>query len=350
MFKQLLKENPRAFAFAFVIALVLMIMLVAALNFIVNPMAQYTTKFFEPIVQTSRAQKVQLESALKRRPQGLVLGSSRVMKLEPDYLEQVTGKSFFNAGVNYGKPEDFLAWLRLYQSKYDGWPEIVVIGIDPSSLSREMKSDPRLMTTRELARQISDRISIKDRISVRTELLAWDHTKRSIKSLRYQLLKKKLPEPVEHYREDGLLVYDQREEEIREGTYDFESPLQYNQREYLPRYHAFGGLSEQRKQMLKEIAAGCQTNDSQLVIYLTPLHPDLRAFLVARCDYGEWLKRVVTCMYEISEEYDFDFHDFSQVKSFDGDSELFIDGTHPLEPNTRKIIDRLFPSQLAPGS
>jgi hypothetical protein len=38
-----------------------------------------------------------------------------------------------------------------------------------------------------------------------------------------------------------------------------------------------------------------------------------------------------------------DFVDLSRLESFAGDPKQFVDGIHPLEPNTRRMIDRLVP-------
>ena len=91
---------------------------VALLNWTVNPYAQYAPHFIPPLVQTSCAEKVALLQHRDPRPTGLILGSSRVMKLEPTYLQQKTGLRFFNAGVNHGKIEDVLAFVRFYEQQY----------------------------------------------------------------------------------------------------------------------------------------------------------------------------------------------------------------------------------------
>lgn len=74
-------------------------LLIAITNYVVNPYSQYSTKVIAPLVQTSRATKVALMQRHDHAPEGLILGSSRVLKVEPAYLRQKLGLEFFNARV-----------------------------------------------------------------------------------------------------------------------------------------------------------------------------------------------------------------------------------------------------------
>ncbi|MCA9266496.1 MAG: hypothetical protein KDA60_21700, partial [Planctomycetales bacterium] len=205
---------------------------VAGLNLVVNPFAEYPLHIFEPAVKTSRAEKLQLWQQLEPPAEGLILGSSRVMKLEPDYLTDQTGYRFFNAGVNYALPEDHLAMLRYFSQRSGHAPRMVVLGLDVASFSDATTTDPRLLNTTELVSQIPEAVRWRDRWHRWGDLLSWQQTRESVRSLSIQLRHRELPKPVEFYRPDGLLVYQQREQEIAAGAYDFEGPLEFNQHEY----------------------------------------------------------------------------------------------------------------------
>ena len=350
MFSLLTNERPKRFCFVFGISLLLMLSAVAALNYVVNPMAQFGTDYFVPMAQTSRLQKLTLMADLPDQPQALVLGSSRVMKLEPDYLQQLTGLSFFNAGVNYAKPEDHLAWIRYYQQRYSDFPKIVIIGIDPSSFSDMIKPDARLIATRELSKQIPEAVSWVDRARVYEELFSWDHTKKSLKSLKVQLTSKDLPTPDEHYRADGLLVYDVREKQIADGTYDLQFGIDYNKQEYFPWYLNFNKESSMRREIFRKIATLCREHDAKLIVYITPMHPKLRSYLELKTPYRERRDEVATFLKTQAAEFGFQFFDFEKIASYDGDPNQFVDGTHPLESNTRKILNIMFDVPVDPAA
>lgn len=348
MLRKLTEDNPKRFAVVFAIMLVMLLTSVGTLNYVVNPMAQYPSRLYKPMAQTSRSQKLELFKKLPETPQGLILGSSRVMKLEPDYLQKLTGKRFFNAGVNYATPEDHLAWLRLYQLRFECPPEIVIVGIDPSSFSSNLPPDARLINNRELADRIPEAITWSDRMKLWEELFSWDQTKKSVKSLAMQTLHKQLPAPAEHYRDDGLLVYDVREREIREGTYDLNAGIDYNKAEYFPRYRNFGTQSLQRRQLFRELAKTCQANGTRLYVYITPMHPELEAYLLQKTEYLQRRDETAFFLKTLANTYGYEFFDFAKLESFGGDQNQFVDGTHPLESNTQRMLNIMFSApQLA---
>ena len=321
---------------------------VACLNFIVNPYAQYPVRYFEPLVQTSRAQKVLLLGQMAAPPDGLILGSSRVLKLEPDYLQEQTTLAFFNAGMNYAKPEDHLAVLRHYHEETGRLPRMVILGLDITAFSDANPVDARLLCQPELARQIPDAINFRDRYRRWQELLSWQQTKMSIQSLRRQFSGDTDEPAVESYRPDGLLVYHQRESQIAEGTYDFQAALNYNKREYMQLLTEYPRLSQRRCQLFETLVRLCHEGDVQLVVFTTPMHPELVEYLSSTTPLLERREELVRYLQGAADRHHFQFHDLTDIGSFSGDETLFVDGIHPLEPNTRQMINRLLtPSPTA---
>ena len=320
---------------------------IATLNFVVNPYAQYPTRLFRPLVQTSRSQKVEILKRLSPPPEGLVLGSSRVLKLEPDYLESKTGIRFCNVGVNYGKVEDYLAMLRLYEETYGRSPRMVVIGLDIHGFSDSIPTDARLLSNPLLSAQVPDVIPFADRFHRWEELLSWQQTKMSLKSLRSRGADDAAP--IKSFRDDGLIVYHQREQQIAEGDYDFEGALDYNRNEYKHLFLGYDQLSLKRAETFFKIADYCRRNRSQLAVFLTPLHPRLQQHLVESTSFSSRKKQVTEFVRSQAMHHGFAFVDLSTVSAFDGDEQAFVDGIHPLEPNTRLMIDRIV-QQVNAGS
>lgn len=317
---------------------VAMFVAIAATNFVVNPYAQYGGTWIEPLVQTSRATKVQLLTSTKTAPEGLILGSSRVLKLEPAYLQEKLGHDFFNAGVNYGKPEDFLAMLRLYQSHVGTLPRTVVLGLDVHGFSPTLPMDARLLSNQHLAGEIQELIPLDDRFNRWKELLSWQQTTSSLKSLKRWVKNETDESPIESFCDDGLLVYHQREREIAEGTYDFAGALDYNKHEYRQLFAGYDKLSAERIETLKTIVDTCASNGSRLIIFMTPMHPELINHL-SDTSYAARQAELKEHLAHKASLGRFVFNDLSTVQTFNGDAGQFVDGIHPLESNTRKMID-----------
>ena len=153
--------NAKDFCRWFVVSALGMACVTALLNFIVNPYSQYPTHFLEPLVQTSRMQKVALLSKTKNSAEALVLGSSRVMKFEPDYLKSKTGLNFFNGGMNYVRPEDCLAFLRHFRKTTGRDPTELIVGVDVVGFS-DAAVDSRLLQS-ELASFVPEASGLANR-------------------------------------------------------------------------------------------------------------------------------------------------------------------------------------------
>ncbi len=333
----------RRFCGQFMAVLLMGLVAVASINAIVNPFAQYSARVFRPVVQTSRAAKMELFDNLCRTrfPDALILGSSRVTKFEPDYAAQLTGLTFFNAGVNYGSGEDFLAWFRYFQDRTGHAPRMILLGLDAAGFSERVKPDARLVGCRPLAHEIADVLSIEDQIHPYTELLAWSQFRQSLRSLGSHALRR-VTDPEEHYRADGVLVYDRREAEIAADTYDFAAALAYTSHEYLTKFQDFGSVSATQLRMLARLLAECQAAGTAVVAFYTTTHPKQLAELRARASYDEHFADLDSQVRSICEQYRVALTDLREVSRYGGDPTQFVDGIHPREANTRRMLDLIF--------
>lgn len=318
---------------------------IAATNFVVNPYAQYAPKVLQPLVQTSRAQKVELLDVC-HEPEGLILGSSRVLKFEPDYLQKQTGLTFFNAGVNYGKPEDFLALFRYWRDTRKNAPKMLIVGVDVIAFTDGLPPDARLLGNSSLACRVPEAISVSDRMQRWRELLSWQQSRMSLSSLKLHLSAGSLPVPVESFRNDGLIVYHQRESELKAGTYDFQSALDYTKNEHTEHLTSFKHVSAKRRELFAELVSECKDSQTQLRVFLTPLHPELADHLLKHTNYSDRRDQVSRFLSSLATRHQFEFQDLSDVNAFAGDPTLFVDGIHPLEPNTRRMIDLIVASEV----
>ncbi len=318
---------------------------VAGLNWFVDPYGQYGTGCFPVTVQASRTQKIELLEGLSEAPTGLILGSSRVLKIEPSYLNTKTGLSFFNAGVNHGRPMDFLAIIRWYQQRWGTFPKMVVLGIDSACLHEAVPLDARITTERKLANVVPEFISLRDSMDRYFELTSLKQSKASLSSIFAFVRSSKPTEPIEFYSKDGLIFYRQREEQIRDGTYDFEASLNYNEREFEHIYKLFSQFSTAEILRLVKAVALLRQHNTQVYAFVTPFHPRMTSTLsgIANFDAREREARQLISLLGL--HHGVHFADLTDLTSFNGDPENFVDGIHPLEKNTRLMVDRLLESK-----
>jgi hypothetical protein len=323
----LVKPDARLFSVTLVALTSILLIAIAVTNYLVNPLNYYQTCLFEPLVQTAREEKVARLQELTTAPSGLVLGSSRVLKFEPDYLNERTGLDF-------------------YRQQFSVWPKIILIGVDEYAFSTGEPIDPDLICNQQLSSKIPEFITLENRLLPWQSLIAWQQTSLSIKSIAQQLVQGEAQEKLESLCPDGKIVYHQREQKIADGTYDFQSALEYNLQEYrsiLSRYH---GLSQPRVAILRDTLRECSEAGCEVSFFYTPLHARLRQELEADPKYELRMSELQTTISELASQINAQVFDFSQVESFSGDPNCFVDGIHPLEYNTRMMVDAILNARL----
>lgn len=314
---------------------------IAMLNYIVDPFGQYDSGWFVPIVQDSRAEKLELIETIDEAPQGLILGSSRVLKFEPTYLESKTNLKFFNAGVNHGRPSDYVAWTRWYEQRWGRYPQVVIIGVDTATFHDVVPIDGRITGEPKLASLVPELVSTNEHCQLMTELIGFKQTKASLLALKSHICGTSDRTKVDFFDRDGRIVYQHREKELESGTYDFANALEYNRGEFKAVYGSFLHLSTREMTILAKLVRTFRDNGAQVYLFNTPFHPELRKSLEALPRFEEREREAKLFLEILSERTGSIAMDLSHVESFDGDASMFVDGIHPLELNTRKMIDRL---------
>jgi hypothetical protein len=333
------EPNANRFALIFVGLLGGALACVATLNFFVNPLAIYPSQILPPVVQTTRTEKLELLDAYTEAPDGLILGSSRVMKIEPAYLQQKTGLSFFNAGVDYARPEDHLALAREYLRRFGHAPKMILLGVDVTAYSASAPVEVELVNTMRLADHVPEALTWRDRVERYENLLSWHQTKLSLMSIKHRLRASPESSPAESFQPDGLRIYHERESQIANGTYDLDAGIEYNQREYKAAFNGFQKHSGLRRQLFLELIKYCREHRTRLIVFIAPMHPSLESFLQTQTESTERSGEVVSFVSNLADLYQFPLIDLSSIDAFKGDPKQFVDGVHPLEPNTRRMID-----------
>ena len=337
---------PRTYTCVFVATLSALLLLVGLFNLCVNPYGQYGRRGLPPIVQDTRTQKTDLFNDLSAPADGLILGSSRSMKIETSYLNERTSLQFFNYGVNHGRPEDYVAILKMYHAQTGRLPKAVVMGVDIASLNDIVPADARISAEPRLFRHIQRDIPWHEEFERYSQLLSLHQTKASFKSVA-RFVKRKSPEyedtaKEEFFGADGVIHYARRSMEMERGDYDFEAALDFNQREFRALFSNFRSLSPTRLQFLRDAVKLCTENDCRVYLFTTVHHPRLREQLVAKTKFESRESEAIEWLQKLSQETGARFLDLGRIEAFNGDPSLFVDGIHPLEPNTRKMADCLF--------
>jgi hypothetical protein len=120
---------------------------VLALNAAIDPFATVGTGLFPPAIESDRSTKLTLLEDLSEGPEILILGSSRARQAEAAFLEQLTGRTAFNAAVTGGTAADAWAMTRFAADRFPDqrrrylW--FIDVGVATNGVNRQLRSDPR---------------------------------------------------------------------------------------------------------------------------------------------------------------------------------------------------------------
>ncbi len=276
------------------------------------------------------------------RPEALIIGSSRIMKLDPELVERMTGLPTFNAGVNTAMTEDYYVLLR-YALEHAHLPlKLVIVGVDVDAFHDREPINDYLLQPNLLGSYLQKGEARHATWKRFTTLFNGYQTKLSFVSLWDSLIHKH--KEVYHFEPNGYLHFDKFEAERATGHYDLDSKIAVTVDQYLRRYEGYNRLSAERLDYFERMLRYAREHQLRVLVFLTPAHPKLLAALDAR-HYEERRKEVLDAVGEICSRYKVPFKDLSRIEQFDGRAANFFDGVHPDETNSAKIVNVLLQPQ-----
>jgi hypothetical protein len=310
---------------------------VALLNYLVNPESIYATSILPPLTWNTRPEKAALMDRAQPPPQALLLGSSRIMKLDPAQIERRTGLPAFNAGVNVAMAEDYYALLR-YAVERSRMPlKRVIIAADVDAFHDHEPTNDYLLQPNALGNYLQAGEQRFRRWKQFTLLFNGYQTKLSLISLWDAVHGRNA-----NYRfePNGYVHFLQYEAERSRGHYDLDGKVNTTIEQYLRRYQGYTSVSAQRLEYFRKTLAYARDRGIQVDVFLTPAHPRLLAALQQR-NYGVLHAQVLEALRRTCAEYGAGFRDLSTLDTFGGRDADFYDGVHPDESNSARIVDAL---------
>jgi hypothetical protein len=341
--------TSRRFAAIYVVSFLAVILLAIVINFLGNGTNLLPSPGFPS--GCDRAWKARRLESLARSaspPTAIVIGSSRVTAFEPQYIEEVTDRHCFNFGVSVGCPVDYLTQFR-FLLRLGIKPDLLVVGVDEWAFGHNSQCDfydLQLVTHPGLFRQapLIEELWI---LGKALKTITIKSTRTSFANLWRKAMGVPTPwdDTSDNYLDDGLSKpfsrahqEPNRRQLLVEGINDkvkFWSALVDNALKV-------EGMRPQPPMTgyFREFMALAREHGVHVYVALLPVHPvyEQQVFTPRLREIREELSVLLrdTCR-----EFECEYRDFSSLKSFDGDPEDFIDGTHPTTRNARRMIDEL---------
>lgn len=322
----------------------------------VDPRGEFGSGRFPVVESDARAEKMRLfrAYAAEGEPKGLILGSSRAMKVHPRTLERVTGQRFFNFAVDNARAEDYLAiyrWVREQGAR----PTLLVVGLDVEALHDDDRAeaslldDPALMATLGNERPAERGLLAPFRGSAAVRLVKQykatftiEYLTDMVTAARLILLPQSRPVPLMEFEPDGYLRYRRWELERAAGRFRFDQHLERCLTKSAGRFAAMTQLSGRRRAYVQELADEARAEGARVVVWITTLHPLTTRYLEGHTGYAALLDGTREYLRSLESEGVAGF-DFSRPEAYEGTASGFYDCLHIDESNAERVMAALGP-------
>ncbi len=314
--------------------------LVAAANYVVNPLDLYPPRLFEPAVRNSRVTKIRLLSRSDLvRPDAIVLGSSRSMQVAPATIARLTGRRAFNFATDSALAEDYYANLRWLVESAGLTPSVLIIGADVEAFHERAEPDERLLAISALSQYLQYGERGQARVDRLRRLLSQQQTQTTAQLLVRAGLRRPASIPW-HFEADGYLQYDEFERERAAGRFTLDKNIQASVSEYRARFAGFSALSDRRKAYFNTTLAYARARNMAVIVFITPLHPAVVRALEPQ-GYEARVREATAFLFEAARASGATFVDVSSIDRFGGDPDAFWDGGHMDPVNMDRLTERV---------
>jgi hypothetical protein len=274
---------------------------------------------------------------------GLILGSSRSMKLDPKQLESRLGVRFFNFSVDSARAEDLLAiyrWVRRQSITV----RYLVVGLDVEALHDREAADPRLQDNGELVtalrgdvRSAGPLVRLVGAAARYKGMFTATYVEDLGRSVARCLRRSSNEGPLTEFDRDGYLHYAKLEGERAAGVFDVDRQISDTLESYVTRFRDMRDLSPRRQQDLEQLIREAKADGVTVRVWLTSLHPRTAQYLGEKTAYTELLARAWAYLARLGDTYGIDVYDYSSPERYGGSLTGWYDGAHIDEKNAELV-------------
>lgn len=277
-------------------------------------------KFHYNFWNLQRGNKVKQINQTKENYKIFLLGSSRVERFDPEYIERITGKKTFNYGINKSMPEDLLAVTRHVIDKQK--PETIFIQLDFSMLNQSINIDKRLKNS-----YLNKYLEIDTTNRENPFLYFFEKSYFTFDAIKYSVFALRKSRRAINHKENGMYT----PKKIPKGDITYSKKyFQYNYYNYR--------FSKDRIDYLKKIKQICEKNNINLIVSIAPMvyHQIDKIF------EDPDLKKHFLEFKEIAVDIFGQVYDFNNFSTKDYKYPYWLDSVHSTEALSNIMTDIIF--------
>lgn len=325
MIKRILNNPDLKFVTVFLLAVAGFSCSIFALAVIVDPYNIFGLNIFRPILLTNRSEKMRLLRETEVKPEVIILGSSRVFKMDPAKMKNLTGLKTFNASVSYARPEDHLTLAKYIVKDLSITPKIFIVGLNAGEFNND-KIDSQTINNPDLRKYLE--ISKKTRIRTLFSTLKERFNATYLRDIFVTLFWNShgFPNPVITFDENGGEVFDR-------NKHPDPGDAKITENTATGLFKDLISLSPERKVYFEKFLEFAKENKIRVDVLILPLPSSIQKKLGETTEYEKVSKELLEQMLEWEKNFGIKVFDFSSVEKFNGFEDDFDDSTHPSHKN-----------------
>ena len=337
-----LKERAR-FERNFLAVALFLLVLIFSFNFLINPYGLYPTKLLRPLVWSDRKEKIELLRSCVPQPEVLILGSSRMMRIDPALVEKLTGRPAFNLAVDHARTEDFLALLRYVIFSLGYVPSTVIVGVDVNNFRGYYEMDNLLTYYPELLYYLKEERQNRFVMAAETAWikfikgLSLHQSEKSFESCK-RYLESGHWENSYQFSPNGDLIYNRQEDGNELRAERLKAGIERAIITYRYEFTGFGGFSEQRISYFRLLAALCHREHIRLVAVIEPYQGQFLEKMRGS-EFERINQRWLDYIRQAALDQKIELIDAFDPQAFGYDPQGFYDEVHMTEANMDLLIE-----------
>jgi hypothetical protein len=304
-----------------------------ALNLVVNPRGEFPAETLPPVPWEDAAYKVHLLG--DRHPDVLVLGSSRMQKVDPKEVARDANLTAFNFALAGTQPEDS---LRVYRGLVARGvvPREVLVGLDVNRIEPHPAESNR--TQYAFGPLHAPGATWLDVLGAGVRSYSFLYLRDSAVSLWHAAGLPITQADEVTFEPDGLAHYVPWETAEAAGTFDRNASI--TKAIGLGGYHPYAGLDPVQVASLQQLVAEARSHGTTVRLVVTPVHHRLEAA------YGTYAypfaRQAVVDLARSLCQPGVHAYNYTRVAAFGGLEEGFYDGVHYDAANAARLVQGVY--------
>jgi len=334
------RQRRLCFSGLFFLACISLLLLHLAIALLVDPRNYYGTGICKGLIReisdNTRREKMALFTDYRKdgNIDGLLLGSSRVMKLDPKSF--AADGRYFNFGVSGALPADALAIYRWVRAQ-GAHPSVVIIGLDVHAFDPNYEKPEELRKVSALYRELGDTDGggLAEFARMARIIYSTTFVKELLRVAWYATQRHQIPKSYA-YHPDGLLV-NARDDRLRAaGQWNLDKGIQRYCTSYSMVYQRMPALSPKHKAIFETVIREARADHADVRLWITPLHPTVSAYL-SNTHYPRLLGEMQAYLAALHGEYGVTVYDCHDPSLYGGTTTDWYDGVHVTKPEAERI-------------